>query len=111
MRMPRGCAGPGLWGHYGPPSLGSLRPAFIGVLTAHLHWGRHGPPSLGSLWLTYLLHVQEWDFPPNISSITNSVDLNLDKLQEIVEDREPGILQSMLQRVRHNLVTEFQQCI
>ena len=39
--------------------------------------------------------------------ITDSVDMNLSKLQEIVEDRGPGMLQSTgLQRVRHNLVTE-----
>ena len=39
--------------------------------------------------------------------LTDSVDMNLSKLQEIVEDRGPGMLQSTgLQRVRHNLVTE-----
>ena len=39
--------------------------------------------------------------------ITDSVDMNLSKLQEIVEDRGPGMPQSTgLQRVRHNLVTE-----
>ena len=63
-----------------------LGPAF-GVITARLHWGHHGPPTLGSLWPTYLLHVQERDFPPSISSITNSMNLNLGKLQEIVEER------------------------
>ena len=38
-----------------------------------------------------------------LDSITDSMDMNLSKLQEIVEDREePGVLQSMmLQRVRH----------
>ena len=40
------------------------------------------------------------------------MDMNLSKLQEIVEDREPGVLQSVgLQRVGHNLVTEKQQQI
>ena len=40
------------------------------------------------------------------------MDMNLSKLQEIVEDGEPGVLQSVgLQRVGHNLVTEKQQQI
>ena len=35
--------------------------------------------------------------------ITDSMDMSLSKLQELVMDREPGVLQSMgLQRVRHN---------
>ena len=39
-----------------------------------------------------------------------SMDRNLSKLWEIVEDRESGVLQSMKsQRVRHNLVAEQQQ--
>ena len=45
-----------------------------------------------------------------LDSITDSIDMSLHKLQEIVKDREPGVLQSMgSQRVRHNLVTEQQQ--
>ena len=35
--------------------------------------------------------------------ITDSMDMSLSKLQELVTDREPGVLQSMgLQRVRHD---------
>ena len=42
--------------------------------------------------------------------ITDSMDVNLSKLREIVKDREAGVLQSMgSQRVGHNLVTEQQQ--
>ena len=37
----------------------------------------------------------------------DSVDMNLCKLEEIVEDGEHGVLQSMgLQRVGHELLTE-----
>ena len=47
-----------------------------------------------------------------LNSITDSTDMNLSKLWEIVEDREPGVLQSLgSQRVRHNLVAEQQQPI
>ena len=45
-----------------------------------------------------------------LDGITDSVDLSLSKLREIVKDRKPGVLRLMgSQRVRHDLVTE-QQC-
>ena len=45
-----------------------------------------------------------------LEGITNSVDMSLSKLLEIVKDRKPGVLQSMgLQRVGHNLATQQQQ--
>ena len=38
------------------------------------------------------------------------MDMNLSKLQEIVKDRKPRMLQSLgLQRVRHEFATEEQQ--
>jgi len=47
-----------------------------------------------------------------LGSITDSMDMNLSKLREVVEDREAGILQSMeSQRVKHNLATEQKQWI
>ena len=37
------------------------------------------------------------------------MDMNLSKLQEIVEDRKPGVLQSMgAQRVGHDLASEHE---
>ena len=45
-----------------------------------------------------------------LGSITDSIDMNLSKLQEIVEDRGPGVLQSMgSQRAGHDSATEQQQ--
>ena len=38
------------------------------------------------------------------------MNMNLSKLQEIVEDRQPGLLQSTgLQRAEHHLVAEQQE--
>ena len=45
----------------------------------------------------------------NVTDSTNSMDMNLSKLQEIVKTEEPGMLQSTgPQRVRHDLATEQQ---
>ena len=45
-----------------------------------------------------------------LDSITDSVDMNLSKLQEVVKDRKAYVLQSVgLKRVRQDLVTEQQQ--
>ena len=42
--------------------------------------------------------------------ITNLMNMNLSKLQEMVKDREANMLQFMgLKRVRHDLATEQQQ--
>ena len=41
-----------------------------------------------------------------IDSITDSMDMNLSKLQEIAKDRKPSVLQSMgLQRVVTELIS------
>ena len=45
-----------------------------------------------------------------LDSITDSMDMNLSKLQETLKEGKPGMLQSMeLQRVGRDLVTEQQQ--
>ena len=45
-----------------------------------------------------------------LDTITNSMDMNLSKLQEIMEDRGAGMKQSMgLQRMGQDLATEQQQ--
>ena len=45
-----------------------------------------------------------------LDDITDSMDMKLSKLWEMVEDRESGMLQSVWsQRVGHDLATEQQQ--
>jgi len=47
-----------------------------------------------------------------LESITDSMDMNLSKLQEIVRTEEPGVLQSIeSQRVEHHLATEQQRLV
>ena len=44
-----------------------------------------------------------------LDSITNTMDMNLWQIHEIVKDRKPGMLPSMgSQRVAHDLATEQQ---
>ena len=44
-----------------------------------------------------------------LDSITDAMDMNLGKLQEMVKDRRPGVLHTGLQRVGHDWATERQQ--
>ena len=51
-----------------------------------------------------------WQKIRRLYGITNSMDMSLSNLQEMVKDREAGVLQSMgLQRAGHDWVTEQQQ--
>ena len=50
---------------------------------------------------------RRWQRMRWLDSITDSADMNLSKLREIVKTGKPGMLQSMgLQRVGYNCVTE-----
>ena len=44
-----------------------------------------------------------------LNGITDAMDMNLGKLQEMVKDRRPGVLHTGLQRVGHNWAFERQQ--
>ena len=51
--------------------------------------------------------IRGWQRMRWLDDITELIDMSLSKLQEMVKDREAGVLQSMeSQRVRHDWATE-----
>ena len=51
--------------------------------------------------------IREWQRMRWLNGITDAMNVNLGKLQEMVRDRKPGMLESMgLVRIGHGLVTE-----
>ena len=70
------------------------------------------PPDVLTHWKRpwFWLEEKGWERMRCLDSITESMDMNLSKLREMVRDGKPAGLQSMgSQRVRRDLVTEQQQ--
>ena len=70
------------------------------------------PPDVLTHWKRPWFRLEEkgWKRMRCLDSITESMDMNLSKLREMVRDGKPAGLQSMgSQRVRRDLVTEQQQ--
>ena len=82
-----------------------LKLQYFGHLMLRTDWFEKTLPDLGKDWGWEEKGMTEDEW---LDGITDSVKMSLSRLQKLVMDRDPGILQSMwLQGVGHDWATEL----